>query len=139
MPTLRSSLSDLTTSFADSVLAAIRTASLDELLAEAGGAGSVGDGGGRARGGTTANNPKFKSLLRSESDRLPRRSADDIATALVQVVALVKKSKEGLRAEQIRSALGMQPKEMPRILKEGLATKKLKTKGQKRATTYFAA
>jgi hypothetical protein len=33
----------------------------------------------------------------------------------------------------------MQSKEMPRVLAEGLAKKKLKKKGQKRATTYFAA
>jgi hypothetical protein len=33
----------------------------------------------------------------------------------------------------------MESKEMPRILKEGLAKKKLKSKGQKRATTYSAA
>jgi hypothetical protein len=44
-----------------------------------------------------------------------------------------------LRAEQIRAKLGLQSKEMPRILKGGLAKKKLKTKGQKRATTYTAA
>ena len=30
-------------------------------------------------------------------------------------------------------------KELPRILKEGLSSKKLKSKGQKRPTTYFAA
>jgi hypothetical protein len=42
-----------------------------------------------------------------------------------------------MRAEQIRSTLGLQAKEMPRILKEGLSTKKLTSKGQKRATTYF--
>ncbi len=53
-------------------------------------------------------------------------------------MALLKKNKEGLRAEEIRSSLGMLAKEMPRILKEGLATKKLTSKGQKRATTYFA-
>jgi hypothetical protein len=33
----------------------------------------------------------------------------------------------------------MQAKEMPRVLSEGLAKKKLKKKGQKRATTYFAS
>jgi hypothetical protein len=43
-----------------------------------------------------------------------------------------------MRAEEIRSMLGMQAREMPRILKEGLAKKKLTSKGQKRATTYFA-
>ncbi len=57
---------------------------------------------------------------------------------LGKVIGLVKKHKGGLRAEEIRANLGMLPKEMPRILKEGVATKKLSTKGQKRATTYFA-
>ena len=51
----------------------------------------------------------------------------------------MKKSKNGLRAEQIREQLRMQSKEMPRILKEGLSKKKLKSKGQKRATTYTAS
>jgi hypothetical protein len=54
------------------------------------------------------------------------------------VVALVKKHPKGLRAEQIRVELGLQAKEMPRVLKDGLAAKKLTCKGQKRATTYFA-
>ena len=57
---------------------------------------------------------------------------------LGKVVGLVKKHKDGLRAEEIRTNLGMLSKEMPRILKEGVSTKKLSTKGQKRATTYFA-
>jgi Fic family protein len=55
------------------------------------------------------------------------------------VVALVKGKKNGLRAELIRAALKMESKELPRVLKEGLAKRKLKAKGQKRATTYFAA
>jgi hypothetical protein len=54
------------------------------------------------------------------------------------MVSLLKKHKDGLRAEEIRANLGMEPKEMPRILKEGVSTKKLSSKGQKRATTYFA-
>jgi len=33
----------------------------------------------------------------------------------------------------------MGKKEMPRVLKEGLATKVLKSKGQRRSTTYSAA
>ncbi len=79
-----------------------------------------------------------KKRWTSGGGRLPRRSAEDIAQALSEVVALAKKNKEGLRAEQIRVEIGLQPKEMPRILKEGLSTKALKSKGQKRATTYFA-
>jgi hypothetical protein len=55
------------------------------------------------------------------------------------VVALVKTKKDGMRAEQIRAALKMQSKGMPRVLQEGLAKKKLKAKRQKRATTYTAS
>jgi hypothetical protein len=70
--------------------------------------------------------------------RLPRRSAEDIKVALDKVHGLLKGSKTGLRAEQIRKALRLDVREMPRVLKEGLASKKLSSKGQKRATTYFA-
>jgi hypothetical protein len=74
----------------------------------------------------------------AKAGRLPRRSPADIAMALTNVVALVKSDFGGLRAEQIRDRLGMASKEMPRVLKEGLAKKVLKSKGVKRSTTYTA-
>jgi hypothetical protein len=74
----------------------------------------------------------------AKAGRLPRRSPADIANALAKVVALVKSDAGGLRAEQIRERLGMGSKEMPRVLKEGLAKKVLKSKGAKRSTTYAA-
>jgi hypothetical protein len=131
---LRSSLDDLASSFADSVLAAIRGASLDELLTDS--AGKSKPGPGRPK---KSSNGTPKPAPEPSSGRLPRRSLDDIAAALDKVVALVKKNKTGMRAEQIRAELNMQAKEMPRVLKEGLSTRKLKAKGQKRATTYLAA
>jgi Fic family protein len=123
---LRSSIQALATSFASSVMNSIRGASLQELLSESGG------------GRPSARSAAPKRARASASGRLKRRSAADIATALNQVVTLVKGHKDGLRAEQIRERLGVQAKEMPRILSEGLSKKKLKKKGQKRATTYFA-
>ena len=56
-----------------------------------------------------------------------------------QIVALVKTKKAGLRSEEIRKALKLDVREVPRVLKEGLAKKALKSKGQKRATAYTAA
>jgi hypothetical protein len=70
--------------------------------------------------------------------RLKRRSADDIAATLGNIVALLKAHPSGLRAEQIRKELDMLAKELPRPLAEGLASKALRKKGQKRATVYFA-
>src|SRR5689334_2868013 len=128
MPTaFRSQLASLADSFASAVLDAVRSTSLEELLS--------GTGSKRGRPASAS----IKSARRKGSGRLLRRSAADIEKALNNVVALVKGRKEGLRAEQIRARLRMQPKEMPRVLAEGLAKRRLKKKGQKRATTYFAA
>jgi hypothetical protein len=126
---LHSQLSALAGTFANSVLDAIRGAPLEELLGEA-----------RARPSSTARaKTASKPARASGSGRLKRRSPDDIANALEQVHGLLKRNREGLRAEQIRDELSMQSKEMPRVLAEGLAKRKLRKKGQKRATTYFAA
>jgi hypothetical protein len=130
MSTLQTQLNQLAQNFADAVLDAVRSSPLQDLL---------GDGrtARNDRSAPQANGSPGPKARRS-SGRRPRRSAEDIAKALDQVVALVQKHGDGLRAEQIRDELGLQAKEMPRILKEGFTTKKLKSKGQKRATTYFA-
>jgi hypothetical protein len=138
---LRTNLRSLADSFASAVLDAIRSASLDELLVDAGAGrgpgrprGSGAHAPGRAAAGTVGIPPKGR-----RAGRLARRSAEQIVRALDGVIALVKKHKGGLRAEQIRAELGMQAKEMPRVLSEGLSKKKLKRRGRKRATTYSAA
>jgi hypothetical protein len=136
---LRTNLRSLADSFAGAVLEAIRSASLEELVAD-GGTGRPGPGRPRgAQGHTAASTAGAPRRGRRASGRLARRSPEQIAKALDGIVALVKKHKGGLRAEQIRSELGMQAKEMPRVLSEGLSKKKLKKRGRKRATTYTAA
>jgi hypothetical protein len=140
---LRSALDSLAINFASAVLDAIRGASLDELVAESGGAPRRGPG--RPRGSSTtkaapaAARASGPSAKKTKGGRLARRSPADIAKALGQIVALVKTKKAGLRSEEIRKALKLDVREVPRVLKEGLTKKKLRSKGQKRATTYFAA
>lgn len=149
MSTLRTSLNDLAASFTSAVLAAIRSANLEELLAETrdgrapaavpqrrAAANGVHATPARATPRAAGRGPV--AAARSPG-RLRRRSQEEIADVLDQLVSVLKKNKGGLRAEQIREELGLQAKEMPRVLKEGLSTQKLKSKGQKRATTYFAA
>jgi hypothetical protein len=136
---LRSQLDALASSFASAVVETIRGASLHEL-ANGGGTSTgnprppskVAGGGGQPDPLSTPPTRKGKN------GRLPRRSGEEIAATLNKIVLLVKTHKTGMRAEEIRSKLGMESKEMPRILKEGIAKKKLTSKGQKRATTYFA-
>jgi hypothetical protein len=130
---LRNRLSELASSFATSVLAAIRGASLDELVTDS----SSANGRGAPRGASRAAAPSTGSPRR-RGGRLPRRSAGDIAGVIEQIVALLKSNPAGLRAEQIREELGLQAKELPRPLKEALDSGRLSKSGQKRATTYFA-
>jgi hypothetical protein len=124
---LRANIEAAAAQFTNAILEAVRSASLEELLGtRAAASHRRGSAGQPARAG------------RGKPGRLPRRSAEDIARELDRIVALLRKNKSGLRAEQIRVQLGMQAKELPRVLREGVAKKQLRSKGQKRATTYFA-
>jgi hypothetical protein len=156
---LHSQLDQLASSFAQAVFQAIRELSLEELVAETGGLRGMKmapgpvrparparparqvrperESRGRRSGRAATRGPRRSS--RGPSRRLKRRSRDEIQSALGAIVSLVEKRPRGLRAEQIRSELGMEAKEMPRVLGEGLATRKLRKRGQKRATTYYAA
>lgn len=125
---LRNHLNELASSFANGVLAAIRTASIEDLLAESGSARRLP--GLRGSGGAAGRAPR-------SSGRLPRRSAADIGHVLERITGLLKSSPKGLRAEEIRQKLNLLSKELPRPLKEGLASGRLGKSGNKRATTYF--
>jgi len=144
MSGLRNQLSALAATFADAVLAAIRGASLEELVGEAGAGPHRGPG--RPRSAKAARTPApaapaapAKRAPSRKPGRLARRSPEDVAKTLGLVVALVKKHPKGLRSEEIRKALKLDVREVPRVLKDGLTKKALKSKGQKRATVYSAA
>lgn len=65
-----------------------------------------------------------------------RRSLEDIQAMAKKVAKSIPSA--GMRAEQIRESLDIDRKDLPRILREALTLKLVKSKGQKRATTYFA-
>jgi hypothetical protein len=131
MSSLRQRLNDLAASFADNVLDAIRTASIDELTGQ-----SSGGSRPRAAARPTAAAPAAPAAPRKRGGRLARRSAGDIADVIESIVGLLRVSPKGLRAEEIRAKLGLQSKELPRPLKEGLDGGRFAKSGQKRATTY---
>ncbi len=126
---LRRQLDDLASTFTLGVLHAIRSASIEDLLAESGGRRSAA----RAIAAATGSAGRAR-----RTGRLPRRSAADIGQVIDRIVTLVKQSPKGMRAEQIRQKLDMQAKEMPRPLKEAVEAGRLSKSGQKRATTYVA-
>ena len=133
--TLKNSIRALADTFATSVLAAIRGASLGEILAE-GGSGKRGPGRPRkAPGDSTAGNPGPR---KGKGGRLARRSPEDIERLVGLVVGALKSQKAGMRSEQLQKVLKLSKKEIVRPLAEALTAKKITKKGQKRSTTYFA-
>jgi hypothetical protein len=70
---------------------------------------------------------------------LPRRSPAEVEKALSLVIhALKAAGGKGLRSEQIQKALGVDKRELPRVLRTGIAKKSIRSTGQKRATIYYA-
>ena len=133
MSNLKNQIENLASEFAQGVLAAIRSASLEDLSQSGASPASKAKGGARRDAPAATRAPK-----RGRGGRLPRRSDEEIGAVGQKIIELLQGHVEGLRAEQIREALGLEAKELPRPLKELLGSKKVKTKGQKRATTYFA-
>jgi hypothetical protein len=121
---LRERLNDLATQFADAILAAIRETPLADLT-----------GGAERKAATVAADRPAK-----REGRLPRRTAEQVGESIEKVAGLLAKAPDGLRAEAIRAAGSFDVREMPRILKQGVTTKRLRILGgQKRATVYGLA
>ena len=141
MHDLRTTIAQLAQSFAESVVAAVATTPLEDLVA-ARGAGGTRTEPRRSRRRSPAGGPPIQPApkeVRPKAGRLARRSPEDIAKTLDLIVKFLKTRPTGLRSEEIRKAFGLDVRELPSILKQGRATKKLKSRGRKRATTYCAA
>jgi hypothetical protein len=135
---LKEALHTLAGEFAESILAALRGASLDELLSESG-VSTVTAAPVRASRAEAAPVKRGRPAKAggAKTGRLARRSLEQIQESAAAVAALLKSHKEGLRAEDIRKALELDRREVPRILQQGLADKLFRVlSGAKRSTTY---
>lgn len=121
---LNKTLETIAAKFAQDIIQALRGASIDDLTSVT---------GGRSIERATLAKRATKGAV---GGRLGRRSASDIQRTLGQIVTLLGSSPEGLRAEQIKEALGLDKREMPRPIAEGLNSGVLAKSGQKRATVY---
>ena len=142
MPTLKTKVDDLAAAFAEGVLAAIRSSSLEEVLGESGrgSAHTVKRGPGRPRktaattpGGTSTGNPGPK-----KGGRLERRSPSDLEHVVGLIMSALASAPEGLRSEHLQRVLKLNKKEIVRPIELALKAKKIAKKGQKRSTTYYA-
>jgi uncharacterized membrane protein len=127
----RSHVSELATSLVESILAAARSVPLEELWADP----RRANGEPHRNGGGVAIRPP---AVNSSADARGR-STQAAAKTLELVVLLLRGQPGGMRAEHLRKKLGVSKPEITRALKQGLETKKIVSKGERRATTYFAA
>jgi hypothetical protein len=148
--TLKNQISSLAETFAAGVLAAIRSSSLEEILAGGGSAsartpsaapGKRGPGRPRKDASNGAAPvaasaaPKAKA---GKGGRLARRSPSDIEHVIGVIVSALSQAPEGLRSEHLQRVLKLDKKEITGPLSQALASKKITKKGKKRSTTYFA-
>ncbi len=115
--------------FVEELTAMIRASALD-LVNEA-----LGEGGsrpGRRSAGRRPAAPAPSARRVKGAKRDPKMLA-----ALTDRLGDYIKKKPGQRIEQIGKALGTPTKDLALPVKKLLAAKKISTKGQKRATTYF--
>jgi hypothetical protein len=92
--------------------------------------GSGGSGGRKARGSVLAG-----SLRRAKGEKRSPQALTQLVGRLHSEI----KAKPGLRMEQIAKAIGSTTKDLALPAKKLLAEKKIKTKGERRATKYFPA
>ena len=146
---LRETIASLANTFAASVVAEIRRASLAEILDES----ATSRGAGRlpqalspdvaiaaGAGATAAGRPSRRDRPKGAKEgRLARRTASDIEPIIGRIVTTLREHKAGLRSEQLQRVLKLSKKEITRPLTVALGGKKIRKTGEKRATIYHAA
>ncbi|HEY8077010.1 MAG TPA: hypothetical protein VIF62_22940, partial [Labilithrix sp.] len=132
MSNLRNTIEGLAAQFASSIIGALRGASIEEISTVLSGVAARGRPRGRPAAQPRAEAPAAsRGVRRGKGGRLLRRTPDEIGKMLDNIADLLGKHPQGLRAEQIRSSLGCDPKELPRPLADGLKEGRLTKTGQK--------
>ena len=117
--------------FIDELSSLVRRAAVEAVES------ALDEDGGRAKGKTVAgNSARKRSTSKRSSGKRIRRSSEEIAKLSERVLAQVK-ANPGLRMEELAKGLRKETKDLRRSVQDLVASKKLRTKGQKRATQYF--
>jgi hypothetical protein len=106
--------------------------SVEQALSEA----STIPGRGRGARGARASAPSFVSLSQNRK-KGAKRTPEELEQLIKKLHGYIAKN-PGQRIEQIAQGLDISTKELNLPAKKLISEKKLSTKGQKRATTYFA-
>ncbi|MEZ4361415.1 MAG: hypothetical protein R3B48_14610 [Kofleriaceae bacterium] len=131
MSDLNSQISKLVSEFVDNVTALARRAAVDTLT------GALDDRGGRRRGGGGGALTIDLSKLERRGKGAKRSSTqlDRLQTRVMEFVS----ANPGMRIEQINKELGTSTRDLQLPIRKLIAAGSLKSKGEKRATTYFVS
>jgi hypothetical protein len=130
MSDLNSQISKLVSEFVDNVTALARRAAVDTLTS------SLDDRGSRRRGGGSiaAVGEVLKAERRGKGAKRSSSQLDRLQSRVMEFVT----ANPGMRIEQINKELGTSTRDLQLPIRKLIATGSLKSKGEKRATTYFA-
>lgn len=122
--------------FAEELSALIRESAMETVRDALGGVAAGGRrGGGRSR--PPAIPPAGRALGRSRALPKGAKRAPEEIERLTSKLQDYIKSNPGQRIEQIAEGMGANTRELNLPAKKLISTKQIKTRGQKRATTYF--
>jgi hypothetical protein len=125
-------------SFVEDISNLIQQAALESVEQALAGASVIPGRSGRgARGARGAAIPASFAALGRGRKKGAKRTADELEQLIKKLHGYVAKN-PGQRIEQIAQGLDITTKELNLPAKKLISEKKLSTKGQKRATTYFA-
>ncbi len=129
MSDLNSQISKLVSEFVDNVTALARRAAVDTLTS------SLEDRNGRRRGG--GGSLAVDVLKTERRGKGAKRSSGQLDRLQSRVMEFVS-ANPGMRIEQINKELGTSTRDLQLPIRKLIASGALKSKGEKRATTYFA-
>lgn len=126
MPALHARLNELAAAFVSEVIAAVRTASVADLM-----------GVRPERNGTPARTARTsRRAVRPTTAGRQRRSSADLDQAVAEVAALLRSRGTPMRSEEIQRVLQMDRRAMPLVLRRGVEGGALAFKGERRARVY---
>ncbi len=123
-------------SFVRDLTAMIRESALETVRAALGEAVTKKRGPGRPRG-SRSTKAKAKATTRRRKGKRIRRSTEDVEALGARILAHLK-ANPGQGVTEIARALRRTSKDLKLPIQKLLADKKLKTKGERRGTKYFA-
>jgi len=129
MPNTDAAIRDAVESFVEQLRELIQQAALESVEVAL-------SGGAPARRGAKPGRSAV-AVLAKDHQKGAKRTSEELEALVKKLHSYVAKN-SGQRIEQIGKALGVATKELMLPVKKLVGEKKISTKGQKRATTYFA-